>query len=53
MAGTGPVAVVGVAPDQRVAYMLLLRAAESRGVVLPKGSFAVAKMLDGILSQQV
>jgi hypothetical protein len=42
----------GSLPDQRVAYMLLLRAAERRSIVLPDGSFAIAKMLDGILSQQ-
>ena len=42
----------GSLPDQRVAYMLLLRAAEKRAIVLPDGSFAIAKMLDGILSQQ-
>ena len=33
--------------------MLFLRAAETQGVALPSGAFAVAKMLDGMLSQQL
>jgi hypothetical protein len=33
--------------------MLFLRAAETQGVALPCGAFAVAKMLDGMLSQQL
>lgn len=33
--------------------MLFLRAAEDRGMDLPTAAFAVAKMLDGILVQQV
>ena len=32
--------------------MLLLRNAEALHVALPKGAFAVAKMIDGIISQQ-
>ena len=42
----------GTLPNQRAAYMLLLRAAEKRGILLPNGSFSVAKMVDGIISQQ-
>jgi len=42
----------GEVPDQRTAYMLFLRAAEKNGVEMPKGAFSVAKMIDGIVSQQ-
>lgn len=42
----------GTYPDQREAFMLFLRAAENNKVVLPKGSFALAKMIDGMISQQ-
>lgn len=42
----------GTRPDHKTAYMLFLRAAESRGVEMPKASFAIAKMIDGILVQQ-
>lgn len=42
----------GTVPDQRQAYMLFLRACERNGVSLPKGAFAVAKMIDGIISQR-
>jgi len=42
----------GELPDQRTAYMLFLRAAEAHKVGLPSGAFAVAKMIDGMLSQQ-
>jgi len=42
----------GEFPDKRTAYMLFLRAAEKRGVNVPKGAFSVAKMIDGIVSQQ-
>ena len=41
----------GSLPDQRQAYMLFLRAAEKREVQLPNAAFAVAKMIDGMLSQ--
>ena len=39
-------------PDKKTAYMLFLRNAEQRGVLLPQDAFALAKMLDGIISQQ-
>jgi len=42
----------GMVPDQRQAYMLFLRACEKNGVILPKGAFSVAKMIDGMLSQK-
>ena len=42
----------GTFPDKKTAYMLFLRNAEQRGVLLPQGAFALAKMLDGIISQQ-
>lgn len=42
----------GALPDKKTAYMLFLRNAEQRGVLLPQGAFALAKMLDGIMSQQ-
>eukprot|EP00658_Telonema_sp_P-2_P069958 TRINITY_DN5953_c0_g1_i1.p1 TRINITY_DN5953_c0_g1~~TRINITY_DN5953_c0_g1_i1.p1 ORF type:complete len:467 (+),score=102.24 TRINITY_DN5953_c0_g1_i1:1277-2677(+) len=42
----------GELPDKKTAYMLLLRDAEAKQVALPKGAFAVAKMIDGIISQQ-
>lgn len=42
----------GELPDKRTAYMLLLRAAENRGINVPAGAFSVAKMIDGIVSQQ-
>jgi hypothetical protein len=42
----------GQHPDKKTAYMLFLRNAERNGVVLPRGAFALAKMIDGILSQQ-
>ncbi|GBG26888.1 Hypothetical Protein FCC1311_031102 [Hondaea fermentalgiana] len=42
----------GESPDKRTAYMLLLRAAENRGINVPAGAFSVAKMIDGIVSQQ-
>jgi predicted unusual protein kinase regulating ubiquinone biosynthesis (AarF/ABC1/UbiB family) len=41
----------GTFPDQRQAYFLFLRACERHGVSLPKGAFAVAKMIDSITSQ--
>lgn len=43
----------GSLPDKKTAYMLFLRAAEARGMDLPGAAFAVAKMLDGMLVQQV
>ena len=43
----------GTFPDQRQAYFLFLRACERHGVALPKGAFAVAKMIDSIVSQSV
>jgi len=43
----------GTVPDQRQAYFLFLRACERHGVNLPKGAFAVAKMLDSMTSQTV
>ena len=42
----------GQVPEPKVIYILFLRAAEKRGVDMPKGAFAVAKMIDCILSQQ-
>ena len=42
----------GSVPRDKLAYMLFLRAAERRRVLMPKGSFAVAKLLDGVTSQQ-
>jgi len=42
----------GKLPDKKTAYMLLLRNCERDGVTLPRGAFPVAKMIDGILSQQ-
>jgi hypothetical protein len=42
----------GEHPDKRTAYMLFLREAEKLGVDMPKGAFSVAKMIDGIVSQQ-
>ena len=43
----------GTIPDQRQAYFLFLRACERHGVSLPKGAFAVAKMIDSVVSQSV
>lgn len=43
----------GSMPDQRTAYMSFLREAESRKIKIPKGAFAVAKMLDAMVSQQI
>jgi hypothetical protein len=45
--------VTGTLPDKKTAYMLFLRAAERSGVELPRAAFAVAKMLDGMMVQQV
>lgn len=42
----------GNMPDLKMRYMLFLRNCENNGVVLPQGAFALAKLLDGILSQQ-
>jgi len=42
----------GQIPEPKICYILFLRAAEKRGVEMPKGAFAVAKMIDCILSQQ-
>ena len=42
----------GVAPDKKTAFLLFLRNSEAQGVALPKGFFSVAKMIDGIDSQQ-
>jgi hypothetical protein len=42
----------GTLPDARTAFMMFLRASEKRGVETPKGAFAVAKMMDAMLSQQ-
>jgi len=42
----------GSLPDKKTAYMLFLRNAERDGVVLPRGAFAVAKMVDSVFSQQ-
>ena len=44
--------LAGVRPGKKTAWILFLRNASREGVVLPKGAFAVAKMLDGIISQQ-
>jgi len=42
----------GTVPDKKTAWILFLRNAEREGVSLPKGAFAIAKMMDGIISQQ-
>jgi len=42
----------GTVPDKKTAWILFLRNAEREGVSLPKGAFAIAKMMDGIVSQQ-
>jgi hypothetical protein len=42
----------GTYPDTKTAWMYFLKNAEAIGVSMPKGAFALAKMLDGILSQQ-
>ena len=39
--------------EQKPAWLRFLRECERRGVQLPKGAFAVSKMMDSILSQQV
>lgn len=39
-------------PDKKQAYLNFLRACEFNGVVLPKGCFALAKMMDAMTSQQ-
>ena len=39
--------------EQKPAWLRFLRECEARGVVLPKGAFAVSKMMDSIISQQV
>ena len=43
----------GTLPDKKQAFFRFLRNSEFLGVCLPKGAFAVAKMLDGILSQEI
>lgn len=43
----------GTLPDKKQAFFRFLRNSEHLGVCLPKGAFAVAKMLDGILSQEI
>uniref|UniRef100_A0A7S2SQR0 Uncharacterized protein n=1 Tax=Rhizochromulina marina TaxID=1034831 RepID=A0A7S2SQR0_9STRA len=42
----------GTHPDKKTAFILFLRNAEEKGVSLPKSFFAIAKMIDGIVSQQ-
>lgn len=42
----------GTIPDHRQAYLLFLRASEKHGVELPKGVFAVAKMIEAMESQR-
>jgi len=42
----------GTVPDKKTAWIFFLRNAEREGVNLPKGAFAIAKMMDGIVSQQ-
>jgi hypothetical protein len=39
--------------EQKPAWLRFLRECEARGVLLPKGAFAVSKMMDSIISQQV
>ena len=39
--------------EQKPAWLRFLRECEARGVMLPKGAFAVSKMMDSIISQQV
>jgi hypothetical protein len=41
----------GSVPDKKTAWIIFLRNAEREGVNLPKGAFAIAKMMDGIVSQ--
>lgn len=41
----------GIIPERKTVYILLLRNSEKRGVVLPKGAFSVAKMVDCVTSQ--
>jgi len=41
----------GTVPDKKTAWILFLRNSEREGVSLPKGAFAIAKMMDGIVSQ--
>ena len=43
----------GTLPDKKQAFFRFLRNSEHLGVSLPKGAFAVAKMIDGILSQEI
>ena len=43
----------GTIPDKKQAFFRFLRNSEQLGVMLPKGAFAVAKMIDGILSQEL
>jgi len=42
----------GELPSQRTAYIMFLRAAEKQQISLPRGAFPVAKLIDGIISQQ-
>jgi predicted unusual protein kinase regulating ubiquinone biosynthesis (AarF/ABC1/UbiB family) len=42
----------GSVPDKKTAWIFFLRNSEREGVNLPKGAFAIAKMMDGIVSQQ-
>lgn len=42
----------GELPSQRTAYIMFLRAAEKQHISLPRGAFPVAKLIDGIISQQ-
>ena len=38
--------------EQKPAWLRFLRECELRGVLLPKGAFAVSKMMDSVISQQ-
>jgi hypothetical protein len=42
----------GTLPDTRTAWIFFLKNSEASGVSMPKGAFALAKMMDGIVSQQ-
>ena len=42
----------GSLPDKKTAWILFLRNSERNGVILPRGAFAVAKMMDSVVSQQ-
>ena len=42
----------GEFPDKKRAYMIFLKKTEDNGIIIPQSAFAVAKMIDGILSQQ-